>query len=81
MINHTGSYKHPDKFHFPCATERVLIIIHDFTENCWRFLAFLEGNGAYVPVQQKVYRDMIFIESKSQFTGIPVYRCTPSNKS
>ena len=43
------------------------------------FLQILEGNGkVYVPVQPKVNHGMIFIKSKPQFTGISVYRCSPT---
>ena len=48
-------------FHFMCVTDRVLNFVRDFTEINWRFLAFLEGNEAYVPVKLEAYRNTIFI--------------------
>ena len=44
------------------------------------FLQILDEIGlmthreGFVPVQSKVYRDMIFIYSESRFVGISVYR-------
>ena len=48
-------------FHFLCVNERVLNFVCDFTEIIWRFLVFLEGNEAYVPIQLEAYRNTIFI--------------------